>query len=186
MLADATTQGASDFTSAKGAAAQIPLSTASGVTQHNRYHHDQEPNSSRPFSRTSAYLPRVVTRLRRAAWVEGLADHPDQNFANKLIEYIDNGVPLLYEGPDLNQNFPNWKSCVELKAEVETSMLYDIRKQWKVGPFASQPFDLFVGSPMGAFLKPLNTGLQKFVLYTTCHGRLTGRSTILYLTHCAL
>jgi hypothetical protein len=36
-------------------------------------------------------------------------------------------------------------------------MLYDINKRWKVGPFTNQPFKYFVGSPMGAFVKPSAT-----------------------------
>jgi hypothetical protein len=103
-------------------------------------------------------LPRRVTKqFRRAAWVDGLSDHPDRAFANKLISYIDYGVPLLYEGPILNQTHPNWKSCLELRDDVETSILYDINKRWKIGHFPQQPFKYFVGSPMGAFAKPSAT-----------------------------
>jgi hypothetical protein len=162
MPAGATTLDASDYTYVKGAEAQILSSTASGVTRPSKYPHDHESNSSQQCNKTLASLPRVVTRLRRVAWVNGLQDHPDQTFAGKLIEYIDHGVPLLYQGPELNQVFPNWKSCDKLKTEVESSMLYDIEKQWKVGPFATQPFKHFVGSPMGAFTKPSPTGPPKF------------------------
>jgi hypothetical protein len=158
---DVTTIGASDCISVKDVVVQIQSFTVPNVIKRNRTHPDLDLNSNQQFSKTLQYLPRVVTRLRRAAWVEGLSDHPDRNFAYKLIEYIDNGVPLFYDGPRLNQTFPNWKSCVELREDVEKSMLYDINKQWKVGPFANQPFDYFVGSPMGAFSKPSNIGPPK-------------------------
>jgi hypothetical protein len=99
----------------------------------------------------------VVTILNQDEWLKGLTDHPDKDFVKNLIEYIDFGVPLLFEGPVLNQTFPNWKSCDNLRSEVKSSMSYDISRRWKIGPFASQPFDSFVGSPMGAFSKPSPT-----------------------------
>jgi hypothetical protein len=161
MPDDAIPTGASAFTFVKDAEVRIPYSTVQGVTRPNNRNSDHELNSNQQSSRIYPYLPRVVTQLRRAAWVEGLQSHPDPDFAKTLIDYIDNGVPLHYQGPALNQSFPNWKSCTALKSAVEKSMLYDINKQWKVGPFASPPFSFFVGSPMGAFSKPSNTGPPK-------------------------
>jgi hypothetical protein len=95
--------------------------------------------------------------LHLDAWVEGLDDHPDQNFARTIASYITHGVPLLYNGPPLNQVYGNWKSCDTLREEVKKSMLYDISRKWKIGPFETQPFPQFVGSPMGAFSKPSAT-----------------------------
>ena len=83
-----------------------------------------------------------------------LANHPDSSFSATLLEFIDFGAPLMYNGPTLNQVYPNLKLCDLLKTEVQKSMIYDISKGWKVGLFAEQPFLNFVGSPMGAFLKP--------------------------------
>jgi hypothetical protein len=104
---------------------------------------------------------KVTTTLNRDAWVKGLENHPDRDFAEKIINYIDFGVPLLYEGPVLNQTFPNWKSCDLLRTDVKESMLYDISRNWKVGPFKEQPFTDFVGSPMGAFTKPSTSSSGK-------------------------
>ena len=103
-----------------------------------------------------------MSLLNREEWVNGLSTHPDREFVSTLISYIDFGVPLLFEGPDLNQTFPNWKSCTDLRDAVYGSMLYDISRNWKVGPFETQPFPTFVGSPMGAFSKPpASTGVDK-------------------------
>jgi hypothetical protein len=144
------TTGASAVMSANDAAAEIPcLGAPTAITAHQ--------NNPLLHQVTSNNIPvphRVTTRFRRDAWVEGLSSHPDRDFADTLIRYIDEGVPLLYEGPVLNQTFPNWKSCLDLREDVEKSMLFDINKTWKVGPFATQPFKHFVGSPMGAFTKP--------------------------------
>jgi hypothetical protein len=114
---------------------------------HQEYQEDQEDLTRR-----------VVSRLTRTAWVDGLSSHPDKDFAAELIHYIDTGVPLLFNGPKLNQIYPNWGSCDTLRKEVKSSLHYDISRGWKVGPFAHKPFVNFVGSPMGAFSKPSKTG----------------------------
>ena len=98
----------------------------------------------------------MVTRLKREVWASRLSSHPDKDFAAEILQFIDFGVPLMYDGPILNQVFPNWKSCDILREEMKTSLLYDISRQWKIGPFAQQPFEHFVGSPMGAFSKVID------------------------------
>jgi hypothetical protein len=56
-------------------------------------------------------LPPVTTMLNLDAWVDGLEDHPDSAFADTIASYITHRVPLLYDGPPLNQVYANWKSC---------------------------------------------------------------------------
>ena len=74
------------------------------------------------------------------------------------MTYIVEGVPLLFDGPLLDQVYPNWGSCELLRTEVNTYLQYNISRGWKVGPFPTKPFSNFVGSPMGAFSKPSKTG----------------------------
>ena len=95
----------------------------------------------------------IVTKMHKDVWALKLQDHPDQEFAKDIVSYLENGVPLLYDGPILNQCYPNWNSCVNLREEVKTSLLYDIARNWKIGPFSCQPFTNFVSSPMGVFTK---------------------------------
>ena len=151
--AGVTTQGVPGVTSVNVAEVAIPCLGVQIATSAHK-------NSQLLYKETSNNTPvphRVTTLFRRDAWVEGLTEHPNREFADKLIKYIDEGVPLLYEGPLLDQTFPNWDSCLELKQDVEKSMLFDISKSWKVGPFPTQPFSHFVSSPMGAFAKPSTT-----------------------------
>jgi hypothetical protein len=44
---------------------------------------------------------------------------------------------------------------MRLQQEVRKSMLYEVSCKWKTGPFYNQTFSSFVGSPMGAFVKPI-------------------------------
>jgi hypothetical protein len=95
----------------------------------------------------------VVINMCRDVWEIKLRCHPDKRLAAEILDFIDNGVLLMFDGPILNQVFPNWQSCDALRSEVKTSMIYDISRKWKVGPFFQQPFEHFVGSLMGAFSK---------------------------------
>jgi hypothetical protein len=140
----------SDVTCARGAGVLTQSLVARPATS--------SPNTSPHQKFQEETTRRVVSRLNKVAWVEGLASHPDRNFADELVEYIEYGVPLLFDGPQLNQVYPNWASCDLLRDEVKTSLRHDISRGWKVGPFPKKPFSTFVGSSMGAFSKPSKTG----------------------------
>lgn len=101
--------------------------------------------------------PTIISKLNRDAWAKGLQNHPDPSFTAEIIEYLDYGVPLMYEGPLLNQIYPNWNSVAAHREEVKEILLYDISRKWKIGPFLRPPFQHFVGSPMGAYHKPSKT-----------------------------
>jgi hypothetical protein len=147
------------LTSTPGAATTIPVIDGMCVSDVGvRTHCPDAPSVIHP-SVTPIVEPAVTTRLNKAVWAKKLQDHPDQSFANQLLQYIDTGVPLLYKGPILKQIFPNWKSLEFDEEKVQTCMLYDVSKGWRVGPFSEPPFPNFVGSPMGAIYKPSKTRL---------------------------
>ena len=139
--------------------AQTPDLDVFHVTWDNQPDEVKQQLHQVPISPNPVLPSLITTRLRWDAWVEGLSDHPDEQFAAKLINYIDNGVSLLYNGPKLNHVYPNWRSCDELRPHMEESMLYDISRSWKVGPFKTHPFKKIVGSPMGAFQKPSSSSV---------------------------
>jgi hypothetical protein len=82
-----------------------------------------------------------------------MAAHPDKKFTTTLLDYIDNGAPIFYKGPEHSRICPNWNSTLKYKAHVEDTICADILKGRKSGPFSCHPFKYFVGSPMGAFKK---------------------------------
>ena len=82
-----------------------------------------------------------------------MAQHPDKYFSAMILKYIDEGVPVFYEGPDYNRVCPNWGSTKVFKKDVLKSIAKDIECERKSGPFLSSPVLNFVGSPMGAFAK---------------------------------
>lgn len=93
------------------------------------------------------------TFLNRPAWAANLQFHPDQNFANTLLDYIDNGVPIGYSGKPISYVYPNWKSCLTYSDAVKKTLVTDVALGRKSGPFKYPPCAQFVGSPMGAFQK---------------------------------
>jgi hypothetical protein len=102
-----------------------------------------------------AHRPQIVTHshLHRAAWARHLAIHPDKTFAKTVLDYVDNGVPIGYNGPEFNRVCKNWQSTVTFHEAVSKIICTDILKGRKSGPFDYPPLANFIGSPMGAFKK---------------------------------
>ena len=86
-------------------------------------------------------------------WEKYLHTHPDPHYAERVLNYIRHGVPIGYAGPESSRVHDNWPSVYKLRTEVESSLLYDVNRGRKAGPFPYKPFANFVGSPMGAFYK---------------------------------
>jgi hypothetical protein len=93
------------------------------------------------------------THLKRAQWALHMAAHPDSQFRDTLLSYIDHGAPIFYNGPEHFRICKNWNSTLTFKAHVESTICADVAKGRKSGPFRCPPFKNFVGSPMGAFKK---------------------------------
>ena len=89
--------------------------------------------------------------LHHLAWEVFLAHHPDRKLVDKMIDYTLNGVPIGYEGPRVPRIHANWKSANTYRKQVYDTLLYDVSRGRKVGPFDFPPFSTFVGSPLGAF-----------------------------------
>ena len=70
-----------------------------------------------------------------------------------MNDYISKGVPILYDGPEFNSFYPNWKSTVAFKNDVLKSITKDLLLGRKSGPYVSPPCPNFRSSPLGAFAK---------------------------------
>ena len=96
-------------------------------------------------------------------WSAGLADHPDKQFVDRILEGIRNGVPVHYEGPRESRVHKNWPSVHKFYSAVVSSIQKDLQRGRKAGPFMQPPFDTFVGSPMGAFEKRSSPGKYRII-----------------------
>ena len=111
----------------------------------------------------SSSLPNVIrakSPLKLSVWRKYLRDHPSEQFAQKLLQFIEFGVPIGYKGPDYSRICPNWPSSRALANQVQESLLYDVNRGRKAGPFPVPPLRNFVGSPMGAFLKKRSSKIR--------------------------
>ena len=90
--------------------------------------------------------------------------HPDKKFATDIINFIDYGVPIYYNGPGLPNVYKNWNSCIKLSAEVTKNIADEVSKGRKLGPYLNPPFSNYVGSPMGAFQKPSTGGIKTRII----------------------
>jgi hypothetical protein len=108
----------------------------------------------------------TVSRLHKAAWARHLALHQDKKYANLMLQYIDEGVPILYEGPEYNRVCKNWNSTITFKETVLSSIVSDVEKGRKSGPFDRPPLTHLVGSPMGAFMKKRSAKVR--VIHDLC------------------
>ena len=79
--------------------------------------------------------------------------HPNRSYATDILSYIDNGVPILYDGPQCSRICKNWKSTETFRDDVKKNIVKDVELGRKSGPFEHPPFRDFIGSPMGAFKK---------------------------------
>ena len=95
----------------------------------------------------------IQSPFNLSVWEKYLHTHTDPHYAERVLNYIRHGVPIGYAGPESSRVHDNWPSVYKLRTEVESSLLYDVNRERKAGPFPYKPFANFVGSPMGAFYK---------------------------------
>ena len=91
--------------------------------------------------------------LKLDNWKYYLRNHPDQRYVQKMIDYIKYGVSIGYKGPACSRICPNWPSTTQLSDHVSKTLIYDVSRGTKAGPYPVPPFEHFIGSPLGAFMR---------------------------------
>ena len=105
----------------------------------------QNPNTGVPV------LIEAHPLLDSTAWETCLSRHPDRTFVDKIIKYTNEGVPISYTGPRNYRVHANWNSAHKHSDIVYNTLLSDVAKGTKAGPFSHPPFSTFIGSPLGVF-----------------------------------
>lgn len=134
----AITQNAPDCTSALIVEARNQLETAPA----------RLPVQTKPLDQLN-----LSPILSTSAFKELLAHHPDRQFADYIVNAIENGVDIGYNGIRSPYSYSNWSSVDKFSKEVSESIVKDVSLHRKIGPFTSPPSSNFMGSPMGAFQK---------------------------------
>ena len=113
-----------------------------------------------PFVPSTTHHPVAPRHLNPEAFRQGMANHPDRDFVNKLVHDCTYGVSIGYTGPRAPRISHNWPSAFDHFDAVQQCIEKDIRLGVTAGPFDSPPFENFVGSPMGAFTKKRSTKVR--------------------------
>ena len=115
---------------------------------------DQDVRDALPRqARTGSPILNMHSPLRRQAWAKVLAIHPNKMYVETLTNYLKNGVPVMYAGPEFTSIKNNWKSVELFRDRRDDTILCDVNLGRKSGPYLSPPCDYYRSSPMGAFLK---------------------------------
>ena len=88
----------------------------------------------------------------REYWLNHMSSHPDDDFVDKLMDHIDNGVNIGYKGPILNISSHNWPSSKKFEENVDNFITENIQFGSIEGPLESLS-DNYRSSPIGAFEK---------------------------------
>ena len=92
--------------------------------------------------------------IRRCAefWYTELQSHPDRQFANKICDYVMNGIPIEYDGSSEWLEIKNWPSTIEYEEQVNEWIKKHMTEGAIEGPF-DEGIEIAHTSPLGAFLK---------------------------------
>ena len=88
-------------------------------------------------------LPKAKSPLIREAWDLLLADYPDRDFVNGLLNIIDVGASIGHSGPQTSQSCRNLRSAIDhhdaISKEVNSLLI-----QGRIhGPFTEPPLPYF-------------------------------------------
>ena len=85
-------------------------------------------------------------------WKDQLKDHPDKDFAQRLCNYVEFGIPIEFEGECNNNELKNWPSSEQFKEQVNQFVEKHYAEGAIEGPFELGT-DVVKTSPIGAFMK---------------------------------
>jgi hypothetical protein len=143
----------------------VLIGTADGATLQHAGAHTFAPGAvarNHASSAPGATPPRAKSYLKPLAWARILALHPNQEYAHMINDYIAQGVPIMYDGPELTCINDNWNSTQKFKVDVLASIQNDLDLGRKSGPYTTIPCANFRSSPLGAFAKK-HTGKVRII-----------------------
>ena len=89
-------------------------------------------------------LPKPWFQFHIGTWREALRNHPDHPFVDGLLNDVENGVAIGYDG--LQICYSNHLSATTISHSVINEILRELNMRRRAGPFVKPPFPHFVGS----------------------------------------
>jgi hypothetical protein len=126
--------------SEKASKCYVSISTTDDATPPPVGEHTSVPGVAAPSqeSHAAGVMPRRArSHLHPQEWAHILSMHPNQQYASLLNDYIKNGVPIMYTGPEFTLISPNWKSTEMFRNDVIACIENDLSLGRKSGPYKS-------------------------------------------------
>lgn len=141
-------------------------------------------SESFPYNLADYTMPLSVRRpLKREGWSKRLEAHPDRYYVNMIIEIIEYGAKIGYQGPSqriLSDNLSSAKNAPDIiSRDLEDQVKHNRVTQVDILPVH------FISSPLGLVPKPneqRETRLAQLRLLGICLVDFPLLSTVLYLT----
>ena len=117
----------------------------------------------------STLLPNVVlvtqSLLHFNNFHKYLAYHPDQAWCSKLLQGIECGVNIGFEGERKSMVSDNWKLALDHPEVITEYLANEVAAGQKAGPFTQPPFTDFVGSLIGVVTKKCSFPVKYRIIY---------------------
>lgn len=91
--------------------------------------------------------------LNSSYWHSMLSKMYSSQKSNEIFHKLNNGVSIGRNSANRIIESPNWPSASQFYFQVSESIQSDVEQGRALGPFATPPFESYIVSPLGAFLK---------------------------------
>ena len=94
-----------------------------------------------------------------------LACHPDRQWSQGLLQGIQEGVDIGYQGERKTVWSGNWKLAMDSGSVVSEYLTAEVALGRKAGPFNQPPFLTYIGSPMGVVIKKCSDSTKYCIIH---------------------
>ena len=103
---------------------------------------------------------KTISSFKYETWAHYLRNYLDCDKAKMLLNYIKNGVPIGYNGPQISDVQKNWPSVNKFESKVRYIIPSDIKQGRIAGLFREPPFRYYRACSMGAFHKKRSQNIR--------------------------
>lgn len=122
-----------------------------------------DPRCNCPIPNISSICQPVVSPLKADVWAAFLADYPDSRLVTSLIQIINYGANVGYDGPDIICPSRNLGSARNHSEFVDSAVQQLLDNQQVHGPFSKPPLPSFRCSPIGVVSRKRNPNKLRLI-----------------------
>ncbi|GAV02772.1 hypothetical protein RvY_13296, partial [Ramazzottius varieornatus] len=137
----------------------IPASTATAISIGTT----ATTGTNKAIGQEAVVIPhKASTPLKSNTFRRYLRDHPDRGFVQMVLDIIDNGADIGFNGPRYPRFTKNSATAREFSEVLLKSITKEVASGHSVGPFSSPPFPNFVVSSLG--VREKKTGGHRIIM----------------------